>query len=195
MVVKMIQLSECDCQYLLKLARNSIAERMLYNVQLIDDNPTEDIQEKSGVFVFLYENGNLRGSSGNILSDKTISENVIFHSIRAGFEDSRFISLQKNEFDFIQIQIYVITRILKLQIEDIDTQIDEMDGAVILNNGKIVDIEFDVLKLPGFMDKWKTNNNPSTSMIGFQIQRILERASKRSWESIENSTLFDSQNT
>jgi len=110
---------------LLKIARDSI-------LAYIEDKNVEDFRQamykkykddlfylKSGVFVTLTIDNELRGCIGNILAVDTILDSVIDNALNAGFSDSRFMPISKEEFEAMKIEISILTPLVPCSLKDI----------------------------------------------------------------------------
>jgi len=103
-------------QYLLQLARRAI-QKYLQSGQTLLIEPEDlspALRKKSGVFVTLEKDGQLRGCIGNLQSSKTIYQGVIDNSLSSAFFDPRFPSLTIEEFPDIKIEISVLEPLKKL---------------------------------------------------------------------------------
>jgi len=72
------------------------------------------LNELRGAFVSLHKQGMLRGCIGHIRSDKPLHETVKDMAAAAAFEDPRFPSLSRKEFDQVAIEISVLTPFRKI---------------------------------------------------------------------------------
>ncbi|MGE3062692.1 MAG: AmmeMemoRadiSam system protein A [bacterium] len=95
-------------ELLLKLARQSISE-CLNNKKTVFSSDEAELSIKSGCFVTLHMNGDLRGCIGYIEGVEPVADAVIRMSREAAFNDPRFYPLTKNELDSIEIEISVLT--------------------------------------------------------------------------------------
>lgn len=67
------------------------------------------LAEHSGAFVTLTINDELRGCIGYILSDMTLYDTVCDAAMQAAFNDPRFAAVTKEELQFIEIEISVLS--------------------------------------------------------------------------------------
>jgi AmmeMemoRadiSam system protein A len=105
-------LSDDECKTLLKLSRDalkSFLESGGFKADPGEYNITPALSEKAGVFVTLKKHDKLRGCIGYVEGIKPIWEAVIDNTQNAAFEDPRFPSVKKGEFDDISIEISVMT--------------------------------------------------------------------------------------
>jgi AmmeMemoRadiSam system protein A len=94
-------------QELLALARKSIESRfskepILYPID-------EAFRVKRGVFVTLHKLGKLRGCIGYIIGYKDLVPSIIEMAKAAAFDDSRFLSVKRDELPSITIEISVLS--------------------------------------------------------------------------------------
>lgn len=93
------------------LARKSL-EGYIVNDEKISrpkDLPKDLMDNKAGVFVSLYLNGQLRGCIGTISpTTDSIADEIIQNAISAGLEDPRFNPVSKNELNKIVYSVDVL---------------------------------------------------------------------------------------
>jgi len=121
---------------LLSIARKTIRE-YIDNGQLpepdLENEFTDEIfKEKRGAFVTIHKNGKLRGCIGYIRGIKNIPETIVEMSRAAGFNDPRFPALRRNEVDEIDIEISILSPIVK--VENVDEIQVGRDGLIISNS-------------------------------------------------------------
>lgn len=106
--LKLIMLKE---DKFVKLARKSL-EGYICNSERIDrpsDLPNDLVENKAGVFVSLYMNGQLRGCIGTITpTTNSIADEIIQNAISAGLEDPRFNPVSKKELNKIVYSVDVL---------------------------------------------------------------------------------------
>jgi len=115
---------------LLRLARKTIADKLNIDVDFKDDSFSDEIfQEKRGAFVTIHMRESLRGCIGYIKGVKPMKETIEDMALSAAFKDPRFISLTKDEYEVIDIEISILTPIVVLEnIEDVKVG---RDGLII----------------------------------------------------------------
>lgn len=103
------------------LARESIFSE-LTNRELSVSCPDDKIyHQKSGGFVTLHKNGQSRGCTGYVIAEKPLLETIKEIAVAAAFEDPRFPSLGKSEFEKIDIEISVLSELIPVNsIEEIE---------------------------------------------------------------------------
>jgi len=73
--------------------------------------PGEFSDKKSGVFVTIKKNGQLRGCIGTYLPTKeNINEEIIQNAVAAATEDYRFGSIQKEELPELSYTVYILNK-------------------------------------------------------------------------------------
>ncbi|MFT4303480.1 MAG: AmmeMemoRadiSam system protein A [Candidatus Woesearchaeota archaeon] len=122
-------------KYLLELARKSIIESRLNNIQV----PYKSLKEKRGVFVTIEKNGELRGCIGFIDPIMPIFEAVNECAYSAAYRDRRFAPVKENEIKSLKIAISILTKPKKLEYKDSKDLLSKIKGneGVILKKGPI----------------------------------------------------------
>lgn len=129
---------------LLKLARATIAKKLgiddLPNALIDPTFLNQKLQSKSGTFVTLHLNNNLRGCIGNLAASDSIADGIKKNAINAAFNDPRFSPLSKNEFNKIHIEVSVLSQAKVLEYKDANDLIAKLrpkiDGVIIKKNFK-----------------------------------------------------------
>ena len=106
---------------LLLLARKTIAEYLKADNTIGEIDLSDPVfSEKRGVFVTLHIKGNLRGCIGYIVAYAPLQEAVVEMAMSSAFRDPRFMSLNRREYQDIDIEISVLSPIEDVKnIEDI----------------------------------------------------------------------------
>jgi len=104
-----------DRKNLLAIARNAIAERLGIEPGQRPPSPAGS----GGVFVTLKLDGRLRGCIGRLRSSSPIGATVAQMAIAAAFEDPRFPSLGKEEFNRIEIEISRLSEFFPIEAEKV----------------------------------------------------------------------------
>jgi len=74
-----------------------------------DDLPKEFLERKSGTFVTIEKNGNLRGCIGTYLPTRqNIAEEIINNALATATEDYRFGPIQKEELPYLSYTVYIL---------------------------------------------------------------------------------------
>jgi MEMO1 family protein len=113
-------ISESDKKILFEIARTSISSR-LNNKKYIDPDPDkmpEMLKKNYGAFVTLKIDGILRGCIGRFISSDPLSEVVKASALSSAFEDPRFPSVTKEEYEKVTIEITVLGPLQKISGPD-----------------------------------------------------------------------------
>lgn len=96
---------------LVNLAKKSV-ETFVKTEQMIsppNDLPKEFLNRKSGTFVTIESQGQLRGCIGTYLPTRdNIAEEVIYNSVAAAREDYRFNPIQEEELPYLSYTVYIL---------------------------------------------------------------------------------------
>ena len=119
-------------KFLLKLARESIRAKLEHGKLNLACPPAEIYRQKRGGFVTIHKNGTLRGCIGYVIPVKSLYETIKEMAIAAAFDDPRFPTLDKSEFDEIDIEISVLSEMIPINsIEEIKVGRD----GLLMKNG------------------------------------------------------------
>ena len=118
-----------------KLARLTIEEYISTgNILEIPSNTLEELLNKqAGVFVSIHKFGSLRGCIGTIMpTTNCIAQEIITNAISASTKDPRFPKIEKEELDYLEINVDVLG-----EPEDIDSeeQLNVKEYGVIVTSG------------------------------------------------------------
>ena len=123
---------------LLQSARKTLEDTFKNNTKspyyLPDDQVTEHLKDKKGVFVTLNENGELRGCIGQLFAGKDLSHTVSDTALLSAFGDHRFETLEPEELKKIDIEISVMSPMKK--VTDWKDIVLGRDGMRIMKNGR-----------------------------------------------------------
>jgi len=126
--------------YLHALAKNTIAKELdLPQEKLQKPADSKILNEKRGVFVTLNLDLQLRGCIGYIMPLFPLEEAVKRNAVNAAFYDPRFNPLTKEEFEYVKIEISVLTIPKKLEYknsEDLMKKLRPNIDGVILRKGE-----------------------------------------------------------
>lgn len=106
-----LRLTKLNEDEYVSLARKSLESYVTNNekIKRLLDLPKEMTENKAGVFVSLYINGQLRGCIGTISpTTGSIADEIIQNSISAGLEDPRFNPVTINELNKIIYSVDVL---------------------------------------------------------------------------------------
>lgn len=114
------ELNNEEKKYLLQLARNTIVEYIDNNkIPKIDKNElTDNIKANCGAFVTLHIDGKLRGCIGRFGESQPLYEVVQEMAISSATQDSRFARVTKEEIPSLDIEISVLTPLIKINSID-----------------------------------------------------------------------------
>jgi MEMO1 family protein len=127
-------------QALVKLARQSIAERLGKKSIKVDPDAMADVafQDHRGTFVTLTINKQLRGCIGNLNSTESILAGIKRNAVSAAFHDPRFSPLKAHELHQVDIEVSILTEPQRLEYGDSKDLLSKLrvhvDG-VILSKG------------------------------------------------------------
>ncbi len=97
---------------LVKIAREAV-ERYVREGKMLpvnDEDLSPDLRERSGVFVCLKTNGNLRGCIGTFQpTEPTIAHETVKNAISAATCDPRFLCVRTEELDRLEYTVDVLT--------------------------------------------------------------------------------------
>lgn len=97
----------------IKLAQLAV-ENYIRNKEIISpplNLPKDFFQKKSGVFVSIEKEGDLRGCIGTYLpTRKNIAEELIHNAIAAATEDYRFGPIQREELPRLSYTVYILNK-------------------------------------------------------------------------------------
>lgn len=103
-----------------KLARLTIEEYITNGntLEIPSNTPKELLNSKAGVFVSIHKFGSLRGCIGTIMpTTNSIAQEIITNAISASTKDPRFPKIEKEELDYLEINVDVLG-----EPEDIDSE-------------------------------------------------------------------------
>ncbi len=129
-------LNDKDKKTLLNIARKTLETEIVsghypkLNTGLLSNN----IKIKSGAFVTLNENGQLRGCIGRFVTDKPLYKTVENMTVAAATQDYRFPPVTSSELNRITIEISVLTPLKK--VNSIDDIVLGRDGIYLVKGDK-----------------------------------------------------------
>lgn len=118
-----------------RLARKTIEEyiRTGKKIKVPEDLPEEMYRDRSGVFVSIKENGNLRGCIGTIGAvQNSIAEEIIENAISASTRDPRFAPIEQDELHLLTISVDVLG---KMQQIGSPSELDVKRYGVVVTKG------------------------------------------------------------
>jgi len=112
-------LTDEEKKILLESARETITAK-LDERKAVYSSTTKTLETQCGAFVTLHKYGQLRGCIGNLVGVKPLYTTIRDMAIASAFEDPRFMSLSKKELEEIDIEISVLSPLIKIKsIDDI----------------------------------------------------------------------------
>jgi AmmeMemoRadiSam system protein B/AmmeMemoRadiSam system protein A len=100
-------LTDGDKQELLRIAKEAV--RASLEGHTFTPMQSERLEAKRGVFVTLKIDGELRGCIGTVRARQPLYETVAEMAVAAAFDDPRFPSLSKEEFERLRFEISVLS--------------------------------------------------------------------------------------
>ena len=107
-------LKEYEKKLLLKIARETIESHVSGKKVLSFEISSPVLMEKRGAFVTIHKKGMLRGCIGYIEAFKPLHETIIEMALAASTKDPRFSPLTSEEIKDIDIEISVLTPLVKI---------------------------------------------------------------------------------
>lgn len=106
---------------LLQIAKDAIIYYLESRIPSKFQSLDSELLQKSGAFVTLHKEGQLRGCVGQIASDKPLYETVAEAAVAAATRDPRFHRVNLSEMPELEIEISVLTPPQPLErIEDLE---------------------------------------------------------------------------
>lgn len=106
---------------LIETARETITARLSGKKPVYKPH-TETLEKKCGAFVTLHKNSELRGCIGHLVGIRPLYATIREMALASAFDDPRFPPLEKKELKEIDIEISVLSPMVKINsIEDIIT--------------------------------------------------------------------------
>ncbi|MBN1876055.1 MAG: AmmeMemoRadiSam system protein A [Anaerolineae bacterium] len=97
-------------QYLVRLARATIAEALGAQMATLPAITSSNLQAPGASFVTLHtRSGNLRGCIGSLTASRPLIEDVRENALNAAFKDPRFPPLTQAELSAIVVEVSVLT--------------------------------------------------------------------------------------
>lgn len=97
--------------FLIKVAKDIIENKVKLDGYVFHQIPEADkeiCKKTGGVFVTIKKNGTLRGCVGQIISHRSIIDNVRDMAIQAAFNDSRFNPITEKELPYLEYEITIL---------------------------------------------------------------------------------------
>jgi len=137
-VRKLQDFSKEEKVFMLKIARETIENAIMHAKKDIPPRCPSRLLEEGACFVTLEHEGHLRGCIGNLEAFEPLIKNIIRNANNAAFSDPRFVPVQQNEVEDLDIEISVLTKPEELKYsnaEDLMKKIKPLfDGIVLSKN-------------------------------------------------------------
>ena len=127
-------LDSLDKISLLNLARRSIEQYLTSETLPLPRNLTPMMNSKRGAFVTLKKHGELRGCIGSMVESLPLYNVVGKMALQAAFNDNRFHPLEFDELQQVELEISVLTPLVK--INNADEIVLGRDGVVLKKGNK-----------------------------------------------------------
>jgi len=111
-------ISDAAAQVLLGIARSAIEHKLEQLTYTPAPREEQSLNERSGCFVTLKMNGQLRGCIGNFQSRRPLFQEVALMAVAAATEDPRFAPLTRPELDLVKIEITILSPLEKISGPD-----------------------------------------------------------------------------
>jgi len=128
------ELDSLDKILLLKLARRTIEQYLTSETLPLPRNLTPAMNKKRGAFVTLKKHGELRGCIGSMAEALPLYNVIGKMALQAAFNDNRFHPLEFNELTQIELEISVLTPVVK--INNVNEIVLGRDGVVLKKGNK-----------------------------------------------------------
>lgn len=184
-----MNLSEDSKKFLLNLARASIKKFLTSGEYLDIDESTipSDLNFKSGCFVTLKVQNNLRGCIGTFDFSEYIYNNVIKMAVESAVNDPRFARVDLKELDLIECEISVLTPLEPIyDISEIKVGRDGLYIRMGFHSGVLLPqvaienkwdeetfMSYTCLKAGLPMDTWKKNSWKDSSFQVYRFEAIV----------------------
>jgi uncharacterized protein (TIGR00296 family) len=114
-----LSLSDEDGQILVKTARLVVTEYLKEGKKIeISDDIKSKFSYKSGVFVTLSKEENLRGCIGFPTPDRTLHQSLVDAAIASSTEDPRFLPVRYEELNDITFEVTALTPPVEITVRD-----------------------------------------------------------------------------
>lgn len=113
-------LSEPARQYLLRLARAALVERLAPSGKALPTTGLGEARAPLGAFVSLHgKGGELRGCIGTFAAQATLADTVASMAVAAGTRDTRFTPVTAKELPSLSFEISVLSEPAPIRAEDV----------------------------------------------------------------------------
>ncbi len=119
-----------------ELARKAI-RHYLHNSEYLEVDPSDvpkEYTEDGACFVTLTKNGELRGCIGSLEAHRPLVFDLIDNAVNSAFNDPRFYPVVEEELDQIDIEVSVLTKPIRININSKD----ELLGKLVQNQTGLI---------------------------------------------------------
>jgi uncharacterized protein len=109
------ELSPREREILLAIARQAIEEYVRTGRYEVEPREEKILNTRSGCFVSIKQNGQLRGCIGNFQSELPLFKEVAEMAVASASKDPRFYPMQANELDNFNLEISVLSPLQKIE--------------------------------------------------------------------------------
>lgn len=138
MVRKLKDFSKVQKEFMVKIAREAIEDGIMHTKKETPPRCPERLLENGACFVSLHMKDNLRGCIGSLEAHEPLIKNIIRNAKNAAFHDPRFMALQKDEMEDVNIEISILTKPEKMDYiggRDLIRKLKAPEHGVILSKG------------------------------------------------------------
>ncbi len=141
-----------QAEKLIKLARKSISAYFKGEDVKVGKALQKEFDEKLGVFVSLYIDGELTGCIGYVEPTMPLWESVVQAARGAAFEDPRFPPLKEKQYKKIKMEISVLSKLKEIEV---DKPAEYPSKVEIGKDGLVIKDEFGYgILLPQVAKEW-----------------------------------------
>jgi len=159
-VRKLQDFSKAEKEFMLKIARESIEDGVMHIKKEMPKRVPSRLLENGACFVTLTHEGHLRGCIGSLEAHEPLIKNIIRNAYNAAFRDPRFMPVQKDEIEDIDIEISVLTKPKELKYSDERDLLNKLnppyDGVILSKSGRsatFLPTVWEHFKIDGIYDK------------------------------------------
>ncbi|HEY5911573.1 MAG TPA: AmmeMemoRadiSam system protein B [Verrucomicrobiae bacterium] len=129
-----------DRQFMLELARKTVASAVTTNLEPEVKNPPEKTTRKGACFVTLTKAGTLRGCIGNLIAQGPLYQAIIDNARGAALRDPRFPPVSPGEVNEVKIEVSVLSEPQPLPFKSPDDLLGKLkpfeDGVLLRIGGR-----------------------------------------------------------
>ena len=107
-------LSRIDATILLAIAREAIISQVKNELHRLAAREEKALNQHSGCFVTITQDGHLRGCIGNFQSQQPLFQEVATMAVAAASQDPRFAPMSTDELDNFNLEITILSPLEKI---------------------------------------------------------------------------------